>query len=464
MSRRSRRLAATLCTLVAVSSGGAAGFLGLNSTAARDPSVVAPAPNTAVLSPRRAPAALRDLIANTRLAGRLDSFMNTIAPTSCLTIVRDQFSVYSLRPNQPLIPASTLKLTTAAAFLAKVGGKGTFSTTVRGAAPDRAGTVDGDLTLIGGGDPLLSTAGYVATRKHPPDPATDFTALASRTVAAGVRRVTGGIAVNDARYDAERRVPSWKPGYTTAGDVGPLGALAVDDGFAAYTPRLIAAPDPAIAAGEAFRKLLNGLGVVVDGPTTRVSSRGATELASVDSAPFASVVGEMLRESDNNSAELLLKELAHASGTVPSTRRAGAAARVTALQALGLPSDQIQAIDGSGLDRSDRATCAALQVTLTARPGGYDIEDMLAVAGRTGTLNDRFTTSPLAGRLRAKTGSLDDVTALVGVTDPAARSPLRFAFVANGPFSDAGGKALQDRLVSELATYPEAPEADALAP
>jgi D-alanyl-D-alanine carboxypeptidase/D-alanyl-D-alanine-endopeptidase (penicillin-binding protein 4) len=139
-------------------------------------------------------------------------------------------------------------------------------------------------------------------------------------------------------------------------------------------------------------------------------------------------------------------------------------ARAAALRKLGLDSSGVQAIDGSGLDRSDRATCDELMATLTTRPGGYDLESMLAVAGQTGTLDDRFRTSPLAGKLRAKTGSLDGVTALVGVTDPAASVKLRFAFISNGQFTDAGGKALQDRLVAALATYPEAPSAQELAP
>jgi D-alanyl-D-alanine carboxypeptidase/D-alanyl-D-alanine-endopeptidase (penicillin-binding protein 4) len=252
--------------------------------------------------------------------------------------------------------------------------------------------------------------------------------------------------------------------YVSNGDVGPIGALAVDDGFRAYAPRLVASGDPGIAAGDALRAALATAGVVVDGATRRVSSPGhGSATVELDSAPYSDVVSEMLRESDNNTAELLLKELAVRAGAA-GTRAAGVTARNAALRGLGVNTDAIQAVDGSGLDRSDRTTCAALLATLTTRPGGYDIEDMLAVAGRTGTLTDRFTTSPLAGKLRAKTGSLDDVTALVGVTDPAGAAKLRFAFVSNGAFSDAGGKALQDRLVAALATYPEAPPAETLAP
>ena len=463
MTSRRRRLAVTLSTLVAVVSGGAAIALAYSPDGGEDATTSA-ASGVAVLSPRRAPDGLRALVADTRLGSRVEAFAASISDASCLVINANAATIYSHNPDQALIPASALKLTTAAAFLATVGGKGTFATVVRGAKPDASGTVSGNLALIGGGDPLLATSGYVATRKHPPNPATDIAKLAASLAKAGVRRVTGGITVNDSRFDNERRVPTWKPAYTATGDVGPLGALAVDDGFASYAPRLIAAPDPAIAAGDALRRALNAVGVTVDGPTTRAPASATNVLASLTSAPFAEIVGEMLRESDNNSAELLLKELGRAAGAEPATRTSGAAARVTALKGLGVSGDAVRAIDGSGLDRSDRATCGALLATLTTKPGGYDLEDMLAVAGKTGTLNDRFTASPLAGRLRAKTGSLEDVTALVGLVDPAARIKLRFAFISNGDFSDVGGKALQDRLVATLATYPEAPDAASLAP
>jgi D-alanyl-D-alanine carboxypeptidase/D-alanyl-D-alanine-endopeptidase (penicillin-binding protein 4) len=224
---------------------------------------------------------------------------------------------------------------------------------------------------------------------------------------------------------------------------------------------LIAAPDPAIAAGEQLRAELAALGVAVDGGVRRGAAPATVDDAvTLTSASFAEVVAEMLRESDNNTAEALLKYLP--GGNRPATRAAGVAERAALLKRLGIDPDGVRAIDGSGLDRSDQASCDALLGTLTTKPGGYDLEDMLAIAGKTGTLDDRFLGSPLAGKLRAKTGSLNGVTALVGVADR--KRELRFAFVSNGSFSDEGGKALQDRLVAALATYPEAPPASTLAP
>ena len=74
------------------------------------------------------------------------------------------------------------------------------------------------------------------------------------------------------------------------------------------------------------------------------------------------------------------------------------------------------------------------------------------MAGRSGTLSLRLAETPLEGKLRAKTGSLDGVTGLAGYVE--GRRPLSFAFVANGRLSDSAGRLLQDRLVALLAAYP----------
>lgn len=457
MNPRRRRLVVSVATLAAVVAFAFAG-LGLRAPSGN---AATTSLDVAVLSPRRVPDVLNSLVAQTRLSSRVAVFTRSLGPTSCLAVSVGKASVFTRNPDLALTPASALKLTTAAAVLGELGGTERFTTAVRGPAP-RAGVVDGDVALVGGGDPLLATDGYVTTRRHPPKPATQIAALAKALKDRGVNRITGRVLVVDSRYDAERRVPTWSAGYTSNGDVGPLGALAVNDGFASYAP-LIASTDPAVAAGTALRDALVAAGVTVDGGVARGTASGA-EIARVQSAPYAQVVTEMLTESDNNTAELLLKELAYAAGTKPSTRSAGVAARNAALRKLGVKADAVAAIDGSGLDRSDKATCAALLATLLAKPGGYDLDEMLAVAGETGTLNDRFLDSPLKGALRAKTGTLNDVTALVGVANPALPEPVRFAFIANGSFSDAGGKALQDRLVNALATYPEAPGGDKLAP
>ena len=74
------------------------------------------------------------------------------------------------------------------------------------------------------------------------------------------------------------------------------------------------------------------------------------------------------------------------------------------------------------------------------------------MAGQTGTLAPRLAGTPLDGKLRAKTGSLDGVSGLAGYVD--GRRALSFALLANGNLSDAAGRLLQDRIAALLAAYP----------
>jgi D-alanyl-D-alanine carboxypeptidase/D-alanyl-D-alanine-endopeptidase (penicillin-binding protein 4) len=238
-----------VATVIALASGALAGRLSFRSAKA---DALTATPAVAVLSPRRAPEVLHALIADTRLATRLDSLMGSVAPTSCAVVSADNSRIVSIKPNQLLMPASALKLTTAAAFLSAAGGKGHFTTTIQGKRPDSNGTVASNVVVEGGGDPLLATSGYVLTRKHPPKPATDVTQFVTALQKAGVKHIAGGIGVYDGVFDSERRVPTWSAGYTATGDVGPLGALAIDDGFSSYAP-LVAAPDPALAAGTTIK-------------------------------------------------------------------------------------------------------------------------------------------------------------------------------------------------------------------
>src|SRR5262249_4030887 len=130
------------------------------------------------------------------------------------------------------------------------------------------------------------------------------------------------------------------------------------------------------------------------------------QVASIASPPLGEVITEMLQESDNNTAELLLKELGLQTSGHGSTAAGGAAARAV-LTGRGVPAGAVHAVDGSGLDRSDRVTCAALLTVLRRQPVDGPLIAGLAVAGESGTLRDRFRTNPAKGRLRGKTGTLD---------------------------------------------------------
>ncbi|HEV7888787.1 MAG TPA: D-alanyl-D-alanine carboxypeptidase/D-alanyl-D-alanine-endopeptidase [Acidimicrobiales bacterium] len=420
-----------------------------------------------LLSLRRVPELLTQTIADQRLAQQLDQvFKDPAAANSCLLVEQTDRRLYTRNPDRPLIPASNLKVLTALAALAKLGPDERFSTAAKAARPIQPdGTLAGPLYLVGGGDPLLETADYAASFKNQPQIHTPFEQLADDLVAKGLKHIAGpgGVQGDESRYDTQRYIPTWKPRYITDAEVGPQSALMVNDGFTQFKPRHTAAAAPAAHAAAVLSDLLKGRGVSIDGPAGQnPAPAGAATISELRSPPLREVVAEMLKESDNTTAELLTKELGRRAGGQGSTT-AGLKAVRSLLDAAHLPTAPLQAVDGSGLDRSDRATCGLILAALDTGDAQGPLQSGLPTAAKDGTLAQRFQGHPAAGRLRAKTGSLDGVAGLSGFVDgPGA--PLVFSLLVNDLARDAQGRALQESVAAVLARYPDAPAPDSLAP
>jgi D-alanyl-D-alanine carboxypeptidase/D-alanyl-D-alanine-endopeptidase (penicillin-binding protein 4) len=423
---------------------------------------------TPVLSARRVPELVVGAVGDGRLVQRLDTTMADAAlggsrQQTCLLVRRDKRQIFSQAPTQPLLPASNLKLLTASAVLARLDGDDRLQTQVLADRAPVGGVVSGPLYVVGGGDPLIGTTAYEASRKYPPPKWTRVEAIADSVVAAGVREVRGGVSGDDSRYDRQRIITTWPPRYASLGDIGPMSALAVNDGFEAFSPQHLPSAAPARHAASVLTDLLRARGVLVGGAASEGRApAGAVQVASVGSLPVKDLVTEMLEQSDNDTAELLVKELGHRFGRGGTTSAGLDVVRRTLADA-GLPVAEWASVDGSGLDRSDRATCQLLLDALTTGPHAAQIVDALPVAGGNGTLAHRFVGHPAAGRLRGKTGSLDGVISLSGVVDGEA-GRVAFALVMNQLPSEGVGTRFADLVGDILAGYPDAPKADDLAP
>jgi D-alanyl-D-alanine carboxypeptidase/D-alanyl-D-alanine-endopeptidase (penicillin-binding protein 4) len=429
-----------------------------------------PAPATPVFSMRRAPALLARVVADTHLEADLDKVLSdpvygSARERSCL-VVGDPGGGrvhYSRRESLALIPASTLKLLTSAAALAQLGAETRFTTEVRAGAAPGDGAVN-DLYLVGGGDPLLSTADFAADGGYMDQPrrSTSVEALADKVAAAGIRRV-GRVLGDESRYDSERLVPSWNPRYIANFDISPLSALVVNKAFTSTTPPAVAISPPAHAA-SVLAGLLRARGVTVGDAGTGKAPAGAPLVTSIESAPLRDIVAEILGNSDNMAAEMLVKEMSTRPGS-PGTTNAGLAAVNERLrQLVGVTPEEMVAVDGSGLDRGDKLTCGLLQRVLATAGESGPLAQGLPEAGRNGTLFRRFLGAPAAGKVRAKTGSLEGVVGLSGFVNAQAGHILAFSLLANDLPSMSVGAALQDRVANVLSGYPRAPTPGELGP
>lgn len=449
--RHRRRQLATAATLAALGLAACAVALVPDSTPSG--TTVASRVGTPILSARRAPGAVVDAIGAVRLG---DQLARIDAPYAACAVVDDAgVPIVTEDVDTPLVPASTLKLLTAAVAVDLLGPDARF-TTAAVAAGDPTATRS--ITLVGGGDPVLRTPAGIAALttdgERRDGVSTDLGTLADRIVAAGVRSLPGGITVDDARFDTVRYNPTWPDTYRTGGTVGPIGALAVDEGYANPAARTVVVGDPAIAAGEALRTLLEARGVRVGAVTRGRAPDGATTVAEVRSPRLDEIAGSILAASNNHGAEVLLKAVAVHAGR-PGTTKDGVEVARARLERLGVPTAGLVMVDGSGLSRQDRASCRTIAATvrLGERARLRVLRDGLAVAGQKGTLAPRLDGTDLDGRIVAKTGTLDGVSGLAGTST--VRRPLRFALLINGSFGEARAFALREAMVTAIARFPD---------
>jgi len=383
---------------------------------------------------------------------------STLGPGPGVAVAAGQGALlFDVDATTPRTPASTTKILTATAALGSLGPDTRFTTSVEL-------TAAGQIVLVGGGDPALSQR--TAPDETWPFPVTSLDDLARRTAAAlqssGLSSVT--LAYRTDLFGGPDVSPDWAGAYVSAGQVGPLSALAVDGGR--EQPGLaLRTLDPAVYTARLFAELLGSYGVTVQADpqsvtSTSATSKAGTQIATSQSPTVADLVAQLLVRSDNDVAEVLAHHVARAEGEEPTF--AGASRAVTAvLNRLGVPTDGLVLQDGSGLSRGNLVSPATLVATLQLaladdHPELRPVLAGLPIAGFNGTLMDRFAdveSATQVGDIRAKTGYLSGVVSLAGYVVDEQGQPLVFAVMADR-VSDDPGAAQQsaDRLAAALAS------------
>jgi len=366
-------------------------------------------------------------------------------------------TLYDRGADVPATPASTTKLLTAVTVLAARGPGYRLSTTaVAGSAP-------GEVVLVGGGDPTLSVD---AKGLYPGAARLD-------QLAAQVKRALGGIKptkvlVDTSLFSGPQTGVGWSPG-----DVSPDGQVAKVQSLMTNGGRVKPAhnehggdprfADPAISAGQAFARLLGVSAASVKRGTapSAVAATGTApgaRLGEVQSPPLVQITDWMLEQSDNILAEMLARQVAIAAGR-PASFDGETDAMIAKLRAMGLPGDEADLYDGSGLSRHNGISPSLLTQVLALAANGKQpavtgIFGGLPVAGWSGTLQSRFdnpTPNRVAyGIVRAKTGTLSGVNTMAGELVTKDNRLLVFAVMASGSSNAYAAKDALDRVPARL--------------
>ncbi|MFD0005985.1 D-alanyl-D-alanine carboxypeptidase/D-alanyl-D-alanine-endopeptidase [Streptomyces sp. NPDC127178] len=348
--------------------------------------------------------------------------------------------LFGVGAGEPLTPASTTKIATAAAALTAMGPDHRL-TTRTALEPDTK-----ELVLVGGGDPTLTARkdadGWASLREL-----ADATAKALKK--RDVREVT--LSYDKTLYAGPELHPIGEDG-----NLAPVSALMADEARPndSTSGPVTRAKDPATDAATKFASFLADCGIKTTSPGPSKATNRAEALAAVSSPPLSSLVERMLTNSDNDIAEALARHTAVASGK-RADFNGGGQAIAAQLKKLGLPVSGVSFKDGSGLNRDDKLTADLLTSLLAkaadpAHPHLRPALTGLPVAGFTGTLSSRYTDGA-AGIVRAKTGTLTGVNALAGTVVDQDGHLLAFAFLATNTTNKEAAQSALDRTATALA-------------
>jgi serine-type D-Ala-D-Ala carboxypeptidase/endopeptidase (penicillin-binding protein 4) len=394
--------------------------------------------------------------------------------------------VYSKSPDDLLNPASNTKLITAAAALLRLGPEYRFTTDYLADKPMAKGRV-GTLYVKGRGDPAVNTErldGLVSDLWHRGlrtvgDVVLDDTFFdreefgpgweqetSDKSWAAGVGALSlnhnsvaiyvapgeraGGRARVEVDPDAagyfvvESRVATVRsegrhkirPHSTAEGERTRIvveGRIGLHEGAMVLFRRV---GDPTFYYGQTLRALLERRGIRVLGKIRRGDvPADAALIQSYDSPSLAEIVRDMNKVSSNFIAEMLVKTLGAELKGTPGTWGKGIEVTQDVLAELGIARGTYTLRNGSGLNDTNRFSARQMATLLQGVwkrfPVATEFAASLGIAARDGTMRLRMEGTDAAGRLRAKTGTLEHVTALSGYVQSLGGERFVFSVLVN---------------------------------
>lgn len=416
--------------------------------------------------------------------------------------------IYARNIQQPLIPASTLKIFTAEAALLYLGPEYRFSTQLLTDAKSvKNGILQGNLYIVLSGDPSLT---YY-----------DLVDLMLSLKTQQIRAIAGNVYIDNTAYDQRFYGPGWTWKDTNYCYAAPISASIINHNCLSFqvtpskvsgrsaqvltSPKYFYPPiknsvvtkakhvrncnvrlvtdansfitiDGCMPRGKyawgvsyvvtdipeynrsLFKNLLHRLSVNTYGSVTFGSTGDHLSLIGAHhSKPLRLLVNDMLKKSDNIIAGALFKKLGQLYTRQPGSWENGsfAVSQILAKQA-NVDIAGMRILDGSGLSPDNLATSAQMMQVLDFAyhhyPTSYEFVSALPISGVDGTLKHRL--GYIARKVRAKTGTISGVASLAGYTVSADKEPLAFVIIING--SKGLGwryKALEDKITLALTRY-----------
>jgi D-alanyl-D-alanine carboxypeptidase/D-alanyl-D-alanine-endopeptidase (penicillin-binding protein 4) len=357
-------------------------------------------------------------------------------------------TLFSASANVRRLPASVEKVYTTSTALLRFGPNANLLTSVLGNGTiSPTGTFTGSLYIRGGGDPTFGSAGFDRTAYG--TGATMQRLVTDLIGASGITAVQGSVIGDESYFDSARGTPATAFQFSPFVE-GSLSALAYNRGLINQGSAFIRRP--ALFAAQQFTAALRTAGVNVPkgtGITAGHAPASASVLVAVHSPRLATLVRLTNAPSDNFFAEMLLKGIGAKFGQGGTTAAGAALVRAQLARSFHI---HPRLVDGSGLSRSDRTSPREVVTVLRSMATNSAFVSSLAVAGESGTLQGEMRGTIAQGRCRGKSGTLTNVSNLVGYCQAEDGHTLAFAFLMSSVDPNAA-HPIQDRMAVALAKY-----------
>ncbi|HUR92429.1 MAG TPA: D-alanyl-D-alanine carboxypeptidase/D-alanyl-D-alanine-endopeptidase [Gemmatimonadaceae bacterium] len=347
-------------------------------------------------------------------------------------------TLYSLNPRKLVMPASNMKVITGAVALHLLGPDFRFRTTL--AARCDAARRCSELLVSGRGDPTVSA------RFHS-DPLVPLRGIGDSLRARGISGFTGPIIASGDAFPGSIHGYGWENDDLGEDYGAGIDDLVFNDGLEAIEMLTASGPaiesakpasDPRQAYLKALSVALRQRGITHDGIVTSDSGRAAASIAAetlfvMQSPPLSEVLGAMLKPSQNQIAEIILRTIGLERTGVG---RADSGAAVVRRQLLewGADTMEFSIRDGSGLSRHNYVTPATMVRVLSVmqrHPHATVFYEALPAVGVSGTVQGWLRGTSAEGNAHGKTGTLGAVRAFSGYVRTAGGATLIYSFICN---------------------------------
>ncbi len=426
----------------------------LGACAGHAPPTVVPAPNATTWSSRAEARAAIDSMINDPQFRNAHWGVLIVDPASGDTL-------YSRNAGKLFMPASNMKILTGSTALVQLGPDFRFTTRFATNGAIRNGVLNGDLIVIGRGDPSFSDAMRGDYRRA-------FDAMADSLDALGIHHVGGGLRRAGNAFPDDQYGFGWQ----FADAEYPYGAgvdeLYTNEGFTKVMRRNAKGDsvltEVAIRDHPTFflntlhdamlRRNVTGAGFI---DTTLLADSNLTTLFTLQSPPLRDILRALEKPSQNQIAEIFFKTLG-LEKTGVGTADSGRVVVERQLAAWGIETDGYAVRDGSGLSRHDYVTpetIVRVLNTMRTRPEFPVFYDALPIAGVDGTIASRMKNTAAQNNVHAKTGTVDKARSLSGYVTTADGRMLVFSFLCNNfTVPNRAVEKVQDAILARLAASP----------